>query len=216
MNTRILIASAGSLALTAAASAAFQVTQSNATWASGTSAIPVTYTDPGSIANTSGSGLSWTGGDGWEAFALTTTGNSGAVTLTGSSPSVTAINFAASSTFAFTQFQFDFVGSEQIWGPQGTDGIYSVGFNISFTPGPDTAGVTVTVNGVHNLVVNGAATGFVGVYAGAIGDGRIDTISFSLSSGQSAIVTGFTVGVIPAPGAIALLGAAGLISRRRR
>jgi hypothetical protein len=219
MKTTTLITALGTFGLTAAAVAAptptFSVTTSNSTWATAVTSAPlsVNYVDPGSIANTTGSGNTWTGGQGWEVFTLTTVATSGAVSLTGSSPAVAEIDIAGSSTFAYTQFQFDFIGSEQIWGPQGTNGIYGVIFNMTFSP--DTSGVSVSINGGNFMTVTTPNTGFIGVYADQVGT-RIDTVAFALSSNQSVEITGFTVAVIPAPGAMALLGVAGLVGSRRR
>lgn len=213
-HRNLIIASLGSFTLASVANAAITVTTNASTWATEMANLPATYVDPGAISNVTGSGNNWTGGDGWEYFALTSTATSGAVSTTGSSPAVTALNFASSTTFAFTQFQFDFVGAEAAWGPTGTNGIYGVLFNITFTP--NTSGITVTVNGTQNFTVSTPNTGVIGVYSDLLADGRIDTISFSLSSGQSAVMTGYTVGIIPAPGALALLGAAGLVTGRRR
>ena len=215
MKNTIIIASFTSVAVASAANAAFVVTQNATTWANAMTALPVTYTDPGSIAGTTGSGVSWTGGDGWEAFSLTG-GPAGSISTTGTSPAVTALNFAASTVAPFTFFVFDFVGSEAIWGPSGTNGLYGVLFNITFSPGTASQGVTVVVNGTQTLVASGADSGVIGVYQNSLLGPRIDTIQFTLSSGQQASLTGFTVGVIPAPGAMALLSVAGLVGTRRR
>jgi hypothetical protein len=215
MRNYFAIATLAALGASAAASAsvAFDVDGSSANWATGVAALPVTYVDPGSISNTSGTGSSFGGGYGWETFALTVyNGGVPPVTLTGAAPAVSMITVGGSTSFPTTQFVFDFVGAEAAWGPSGTDGIYGILFDMNYTG----SGVSVAVNGGPMETLTAPSTGAIGVWATSLASGPIDTVTFYLALGSSATITGYTVAIIPAPGAVALLGVAGLITGRRR
>ncbi len=212
MRNTFLIATTAGLGLTAAASAAYTVTNNFTTWSTAMTSLPVTYTDPGSISNLTGSGSNWSGGDGWEAFTLTAfNGAAPAVTTFGTAPAVLSVSINGSTVVPYTTFEINFVGNEVFWGPTGTSGIFGVSFNMTYTG----SGLAVSVNGgVYQSLA--ASNGTVAIAANSTASGRIDSLLFSLGSGESATITGFTVGVIPAPGAVALLGVAGLVGGRRR
>ncbi len=102
-----------------------------------------------------------------------------------------------------------------------TDDVYAVGGNFfnrdsSFAVLPSIIRVT-TDDGVSYVHYVGSTTTFSGFVSTGEAIQSITVAPFG-SSGQPAFsaVSSMTFGVVPAPGAIALLAVAGLVSRRRR
>jgi len=119
---------------------------------------------------------------------LTATTNGGTLTITGSG--VSSVTFTLDPT-----------------------AVRAFGFFIS-TVSP-TTGVSFQVNGAASPTYS--ATPSVGGFIGLVNTGgSIQTVTMSVSSGQSITLSGAAFYLVPAPGAVALLGAAGLVSTRRR
>lgn len=95
-------------------------------------------------------------------------------------------------------------------------GVYGAGVDIMFNSGSYVAFITFGDNSTMNISL--PTGGFWGVTA----DQMITSIHFGLANGGARTDGSFGIdnltigGAVPAPGALALLGAAGLMARRRR
>jgi hypothetical protein len=102
-------------------------------------------------------------------------------------------------------------------------GIYGLGVAYRFVDGTNTAVsgfMTVYFSNGSNISIGQntlTGTGFAGIWQADFASGQISAIvlSPSTSNGQ-VIVDTIYVGIVPAPGAVALVGVAGLIGSRRR
>lgn len=105
---------------------------------------------------------------------------------------------------------FDTIGSDAVW---------TASSNGNFVAELLTAPISVTTGPFETMMVGSASFGEpIPSAAGPNLDSTLDiTLRFSLGAGDSAAFTSVLVAeVVPAPGAIALLATAGLVSRRRR
>jgi uncharacterized protein (TIGR03382 family) len=211
MKNASLIATLGAASVAGMASAAVTTyTQfSNVSpngWYQDALAISGGYYDPGTFSNFNTTTNS--GGFGWETFTVSVT--NGTLSFTGGN-----LEFASSSSSVEMDVLFSFSGGTNP--PVSPNGIY--GFGINFSVAPTTSNwIGVGVNGAS--VGNGSyGNGFVGVIAttsGAPATAPIQTVRFSFQSGSTATITGTQYAIVPTPGALALLGAAGLATARRR
>lgn len=212
-------------ALTSGASAALNFYNSFASWQTAASGVPAGIITAGGAVY----GSDWSGGyaptdttptptglisfgGGWQRMTAQSTGP--ALTVSGSNISVSNNSSAVQNiTFTFTANTW---GAPN--GPVDPNGFYAFGINFTGFNGTD---IYVVVN--NNLVtaqnVTGLGTsGFVGVvldYTGATGI-RLKTVTFIVSQNQGMDITGAAFGAVPAPGAAALIGLAGLVGSRRR
>jgi hypothetical protein len=214
MKNLSLIASLGAASLVSAASASFTSYSQFANWYSATvTGISSTggYYDPGTFSNWSGTSTSGTAGFGWEAFTVTIT--NGTIANTAGNLVFTSTN---TSTVMAVTFTFDRSSGVA---PTATQGVYGFGLNVSILPsGSDWIGIDA--NGAS--VANGSyPNGFVGIVGtittpAAPTNPPLTNIQFNFQAGSTVTVTGTNYYMVPAPGAVALLGAAGLVSTRRR
>ena len=220
MKNRLLIASLGATAVAGLAHA--EVTTYNQFsnvgapigWYQAVVAAQGTYGgyyDPGSFSNWSASGSGGTAGYGWEFFTMSIV--NGTVNYTGGNLEISNTSSTAETDVTFT---FNYSGPNP---PTGTNGIYGFGINVSFNPTANTwTGIGVNANSIGNGSYN---NGFIGVVANITTPANptnapISSVRFSFAGGTTVTITGTQYYVVPAPGALALLGAAGLVSRRRR
>jgi hypothetical protein len=214
MKNATLIATLGAATVAGMANAAVTTyTQfSNVTpngWFQDAALISGAYYDPGTFSNFNTT--SNTGGFGWEFFTVSAT--NGTIAFTGGNLVFTSTSTSNEMDVLFT---FNFAGPNA---PTGTNGIYGFGINFSLAD-PTANFVGIGVNGAS--VGNGPyGNGFAGVIANistppAPVNAPVSSVRFSFQAGSVATVTGTQYAIVPAPGAVALLGAAGLISARRR
>lgn len=214
MKNFSLIATLGAASIVSAASASFtSYTQYNNWYSATLTGISTTggYYDPGSFANWTGNSTSGTAGYGWEAFSLTV--SNGTVAFTSGN-----LEFTSTSTSTVMSVVFTFDRSTAV-APTATQGVYGFGLNMSILPsGADWIGIDA--NGAS--VANGSyPNGFVGIVGtvttpAAPTNPPLTNIQFNFQAGSTVTVTGTQYYMVPAPGAVALLGAAGLVSARRR
>jgi len=101
----------------------------------------------------------------------------------------------------------------------GTDGVWTASTNGTFVAELLTAPINVSVDPFKTMMIGSASFGEpIPNASGPNLDSTLDiTLRFSLGAGDSAAFTSVLVAeVVPAPGAVALLATAGLVSRRRR
>jgi hypothetical protein len=215
MKNCTIIATLGAAAAVSMANAAVTTyTQfSNTTppgWFQAVSGIAGGYYDPGTFSNwSSTSSTAGSAGFGWEAFTVAVTNGTVAFT-TGN------LVFTANATGTAMDVLFTFNRSG-VGAPTATQGVYAFGINVSFGPSGN-VNVGTDVNGVP--VGNGAYpnsfVGLVGDTSGGNTNAPFVTARFTFQGGTTATVTGTQYGIVPAPGALALLGVAGIASARRR
>ena len=209
-----------SLAVAVASSAGAAVTAYNnlAAWQAAASGAPAGIITAGGAvyANDWSGSYAPTGtgtitfGGGWQQMTAVSTGP--ALSVAGTAIAVSNGTSLQNVTFTFLANSW---GSPH--GPTGTDGFY--GFGISFNNSTATS-IQIVVNNTFDptnpmiLSVSGAS-GFVGVVVD-FGGTKLSTVTFSMNSGQGFDVTGTQFAAVPAPGAAALLGLAGLVGTRRR
>jgi hypothetical protein len=130
----------------------------------------------------------WYAGISYAGTGLTAATSAGTLTITGSG--VTTVTFTLDPT-AVSAFGF---------------------FVNSVSP---TTNVSFQVNGSASPTYSAtpAPGGFIGLVNTA---GAITSVTLSVSDGQTITLSGAAFYLVPTPGAVALLGAAGLVSTRRR
>lgn len=216
-KTTILSSALLGAALTAStASAALQTTGTLASWLSGASGngIASSWILPSNAPN---GNYDWTGNVSSSSSISATIGDDGfyyaGITVSGSGLSAVGGNVLQISgsggpvTVTFT-FNANVVGA---------------GFLVSSASPPTS--VTVFNNGLVGTssaiaidpALNGGGTGvgFFGVWAQSGAD-TFTSISVTLNSGQTIALSGAYLQLVPAPGAVALLGVAGMVGSRRR
>ena len=210
---KTLIAPLAAAALVSAANAAVSSFSSVGSWQTAATAAGG-YTDPGTFSGATGSGGTWTFGAGWETLSTTmsSASGSGSINITGSTMTITASSTAATTvTFTFSSPQLPPYIS-------GGNGVYGVYFSFSSLS-----------NGNVGMEANGVSVNGVGPYTNFIGmvinttDSPTGTalapfqsVALTFAAGSTATVDGMAFQVVPAPGALALVGAAGLVGARRR
>jgi hypothetical protein len=98
-----------------------------------------------------------------------------------------------------------------IWG-------FYLGINPALSGGASNVGLSANGTPFNGV---GPFTSFIGFLAsqpadGTLPNGPITSFQLTLAAGATLTATSFGYAIVPAPGAIALLGAAGLVSARRR
>jgi hypothetical protein len=215
MNSNTIIATAlVGLSLSSLASAAvFVDTTSQVAWET---SIDSVYTSPRAdyyndqFLNIAQSGSSVTGGHGWGAFTANSL-NSTSVVADTIAPNMIVANNGSGQT----QLTFNFSNSTG-----GLGGMYGVGFffnvssttavwNIVATFGSTSAGVNTTFALANN---------WIGFYTDSPAGALTVTFTSSLASGSNNTIEVYEAvyAVVPAPGAAALLGIAGMVGARRR
>jgi hypothetical protein len=220
MKNLTLIATLGTAATASVASASvttynqFSNAGTNPGWYQGVTSAQVTYGgyyDPGTFSNWSASGTGGTAGYGWEFFTMSIV--NGSVIYTGGNLVISNTSSTAETDVTFT---FNYSGPNP---PTGTNGIYGFGINLSFAPVSGTAvGVSANAASVSSGTFN---NGFIGVVAditapAAPVNAPIASVRFSFQGGTTVTITGTQYYIVPAPGAIALIGLAGIAAARRR
>jgi hypothetical protein len=210
MKTQISIA-AVTLTMAASANAAFQATTSFSTWQSsavGGTAPIVT----GDLLYGTGSGASASAGT----WGLQFTVASDTLNMSSTASTVTVGN----STGGLQTLTFTFPSAAT----------FAVrGFGFTYTGGagsPFTIGLAVNGNVLPNQTIQTGTGNFIGVYQDTASDltvapnlnpgPSITSITMWVSSGNGFTITGSSFNLVPAPGAVALLGVAGLVGSRRR
>lgn len=220
MKTLIAISAA---ALTAAsANATVQLYTNASIWAGAANTLyPSNYTiisDTLTYATQTSPNLvtSTSSGNGYHTWAnWTAAASSGNLTLLSpgsSAADMVAVTNNASITITFTNS----TGNVQT-------GIMGAGIFFSYTASgsPTNGDITVTfANGLTSTITQNLSGGFVGVW-NQNPDGanwnKISSITLSVANGSGNLaISGVEVGLVPAPGAVALVGVAGLVGSRRR
>jgi hypothetical protein len=173
-------------------------------------AVQSIYTD--TLHNASYSGGTVSGGHGLGVFTLSGNAN----TTVGASGSLDNTNIfgtnAGGTPFSMT-FTFSAGG-----GPSPANFLGGVGFAYTISPGQS---MSVTVNyaggnaSTGNFPASGSGSLFVGVWTS--GGTAVQSVVFSAGQPNTTItITDIYYGLVPAPGAVALVGVAGLVGSRRR
>ena len=206
------------VALTAAsASAAVVATDNNATWVTGFQNL---YTSGGfwvdTLGNATVSGATVVGGHGWGEYVVTSTNTTSALTVTGAGAARSIVATPDPITND-NYINFNFTGaSGQAGGMYGIGIYFTVSAAASDPPAPL---VLATFDGSGNTnswntFVVAPGVNFIGFYS----DNAEEIVDLTLMFGNGTIitVTDLEYGLVPAPGAIALVGVAGLVGSRRR
>ena len=216
-NTILASALLGAALSASTASAALQTTGTLSTWLSGANGNGIlnSWILPGNAPNgnydwsgnvSSGSSTSATiGDDGFYYAGITVSGAGLSAVSSGSKLQISGAGGPVTVTFTFNA------------------NVVGAGFLVSSASPPTS--VTVFNNGLvgtsaaiaidPSLNGGGAGTGFFGVYAQSSAD-TFTSISITLNSGQTIELEGAFLQLVPAPGAVALLGVAGMVGSRRR
>jgi hypothetical protein len=215
-NMKNFIAISAAALTAAAANASVTSFNSLATWAAAApspTTTPAGYTDPGTFSNgVQVNATTVTAGLGWEQFTASIIGG----TLTVDTVNNT-LSIAAGSTGAATvTWTFD----HQYLPPYtaGGDGIWAIAFNFSSLSngnvGMESNGVPVNGVGPYTTFI-GATINAANVPTGTA-IAPFSTFSLTFAANSTAVINGSYYGIVPAPGALALLGVAGMIGSRRR
>lgn len=210
-------ASAGFVNTTGLASWTNQGTNSGTQFPAGPGySVQSIYTD--TLHNASYSAGQVTGGHGLGVYTLAPSTNpAGANTSVFASGTLDNTNIGGSNTTGTPMsFTFSFSASG---GPSPANFMGGVGFNFTVTPGQS---VTVTATYSGGSATTGtytAAAAPTALFVGFWSNGGVGIQSVTFSAGDTN--TTFTIsdiyyGLVPAPGAIALVGVAGLVGSRRR
>ena len=209
MKNVILISTLGASVASSAFGAIAFNTVSSANWQTQgngiyTSPAPTYYTD--TLHNIAQSGANVTGGHGWGVFTATPNANSAAVadTIAPNMIVVTGSSSPTGVTFAFSQST----------GAAPNTGLFGVAFNFNVTTS-FVLTVTAVNGGSNSTTFTASATPlFVGIWESNFD--AIQSVTFSLAGIGTMEFTSIEYGLVPAPGALALVGAAGLVGSRRR
>ena len=74
--------------------------------------------------------------------------------------------------------------------------------------------ITATSTQTGNFMFTVGSSGFIGAWNNS--SRALQSVTFALQQGATLTITGITYGMVPAPGAVALLGLAGMVGSRRR
>ncbi len=217
-----LIAISAVALTTAAANASIVKTNDNTTWTNGlmtTYAGETFYVDTLHNAVVNGGGSSVTGGHGWGAYTLTSTTTTSTFSLTGSGAGTSIVATPSpSSNDNYINFNFASTGNA-------TAGLYGIGIYFEVTniaadaPAPNvTAFFSSDSNAWTTPFTVSPGANFIGFYSTNNQWLQNLSLAFGNVGGTGAIitVTALELGLVPAPGAIALVGVAGLVGSRRR
>jgi len=217
MNCKTLTATlalTGAAVVTSSATAAINVASSLTSWTSGLGTFANSWVIPSNAPN---GGYDWTSqvnsnttsgtvaDDGFYYAGISFSGTGLVSTTNGSSLSITATTSApVTVTFTFNA------------------NVRAAGFLVGAATSPPTS-ITMFVNGaalspnvmaLNNSPSVGSNLGFFGAMAS--GADVISTLTVTINAGQTVELTGAYLQLVPAPGAVALLGVAGLVGGRRR
>jgi hypothetical protein len=199
MKTQFVIAAAA-LSVAGTASAAFQITTSFATFAANVEGEigPIPF---GALGYGSGSGANAQAGT----WGLTFNANSSTGDMASTASTVTV---GSASGLQIVTFTFPSAGDFPV---RGFGFYYTGGIGSPFT-------VFTSINGVNQSAqtIQNASNQFLGFYADNGVDANITSITLVVSANNSFTMTGSAFALVPAPGAVALLGVAGLVGSRRR
>ena len=199
MKTQIAI-SAAALAIAGSASAAFQITTSFSTFSSGVAGGTPPIVS-GGLGYGSGSGANAQAGT----WGLTFNANSSTGDM---SSTVSTVTVGSATGLQIVTFTFPSAASFPV---RGFGFYYTGGAGAPFT-------VFTSINGINQSqqTILNASNQFLGFYADDVADANISSITLVVSSGNGFTMTGSAFALVPAPGAVALLGVAGLVGTRRR
>ena len=202
MKNQVVI-TAAVLALTSAANADFQYTTSYSTFQTAAGALGTVSGDLGYVSGNATNGQAGTWG-------LSFTVQSSTTSLSYATPNTIDVSAPTGAPPLPTFLTFEFPSAATF--PVRGFGIYfgnavGVPYNI-----------TLYVNGdeIGQQTITTTASQFLGIYADSLLDDDITSITMSLSVNRGLSITGSAFALVPAPGAVALLGVAGLIGTRRR
>ncbi len=187
-------------------------TVSNASWktqGSGfyTSPTPTYYVD--TLHNIAQSGSNVTGGHGWGAF--TASPGNGSTALVADTIAPMMIISTGSGTTNNNVVTFTFSSSA---GSAPNTGLFGLFFSFN-TSGVSAMTVTAVNGGTNSTSFNpGANPAFIGIWESNFD--AIQSVSFDLAPGSTLEITQIEYGLVPTPGALALVGVAGLVGSRRR
>jgi hypothetical protein len=211
-----LIAISAAAMTAASASAAVFVTNNNATWLTAVQAQYPTsdfYVD--TLSNATVSGATVVGGHGWGAYTVTSTNTTSVLSVSGSGAARSIVATPTPNTNSNT-INFSFDDSSGALG-----GVYSMGifFTVSSAANEPPAPLVVATFNGNGQVYNGSFNTAPGVnFIGFWSDSSEEVLDITLIFGTGSIitVTDLEFNLVPAPGAVALVGVAGLVGSRRR
>jgi hypothetical protein len=206
-----LIAISAVALTTGAAHAGVVATTAFTTWQTGfqtTYTNETFYTD--TLNNAVSTGSQVTGGHGWGVYTATSVSTTSTFSLSGSGSGTSIVATPTPSTNDnVVNFNFADSGS-----------MYAIAFTFSTSNAnvqalqPRVTAYFVTESGFLNSFVVTPSFNFVGFYSTS--SEKITNVEFSFDSGAVLTFTDIELGLVPAPGAVALVGVAGLIGSRRR
>ena len=218
-KTMTFLAAAAAIGATSAATAAVQTASTINSWTGNANAIIAAQSgnayiigsgitgDPTPLAfSVSGSGSSpftsgSIGGGGFYYAGVTLGASNGTWTTSGSN-----LVFTASGV---SNGQLTFTMNANVWG-----------IALQYSVGPSSNEAFVQSNGAPSLFSSSVATTGGGGWLGITNDtgGGVSVVNLTISAGQSITFVGAQYLMVPAPGAVALVGLAGLVGgpRRRR
>ncbi len=209
ISNAIAVTTAAFVASTAMADITTYTSQAN--WNTAANALTGEYTDPGSfVAGSNVGGVAAVYSGGWENFTVTA-GSGGTAVWNANTSIVLTAAAGALTSFTFNFYDAPSGGSSGIWG-----------FYMAFNPAMTGSGTS------FNLAANGTPFNGVGPFTTFLGwvadqpagatfpNAPVTTFTLGVSAGQTVTITGFGFAIVPAPGAVALLGVAGLVGSRRR
>lgn len=199
MNKPAFVSALCAVAITSAASATVSVASSLAAYNYLVTSSGYNVSQTFNFAGYNGEYNPLTGGSGWNAFTASATGGIYAI------PGMVSTNFSDSSlTINFTSGQVYGVGAN----------VYNT--DVNFNVLSNTL-VEVSLGDGKSYVATSSATNFIGIVNSTAPITSITLRPLGTSTpAQFITISNMVVSTIPAPGAMALLGAAGLVGSRRR
>jgi hypothetical protein len=211
-----LIAISAAAMTAASASAAVFVTNNNATWLTSVQTQYPTsdfYID--TLGNATVSGSTVVGGHGWGEYTVTSVNTTSDLTVTGSGAARSIV--ATPNPISNDNYiNFDFANSTGAAG-----GVYAMGiyFTVSAAASDPPAPMVVASFNGSGQTYTGPFSVAPGVnFIGFWSDASEEVLDITLMFGNGTIitVTDLEFNLVPAPGAVALVGLAGLVGSRRR
>ena len=211
-----LIAISAAALTAASASAGVTATNNNGTWTTAFQTIYPSadfYVD--TLSNATVSGATVVGGHGWGAYTVTSTNTTSVLTISGSG-SAKSIVATPDPISNDNYINFNFANSSGFAG-----GMYAIGIYFTVTsiandpPAPLATAVFGNNTGATwNSFVVAPGVNFIGFYSNS--NDRVIDVTLMFGNGAVITVTDLEYGLVPAPGAVALVGVAGLVGSRRR
>lgn len=199
MNKPAFVSALCAVAITSAASATVSVASSLAAYNYLVTSSGYNVSQTFNFAGYNGEYNPLTGGSGWNAFTASATGG------------IYAIPGMVSTTFSDVSLTITFTSGQ----------VYGVGANVyntdvNFNVLSNTL-VEVSLGDGKSYVATSSATNFIGIVNSTAPITSITLRPLGTSTpAQFITISNMVVSTIPAPGAMALLGAAGLVGSRRR